>query len=581
MLQENNYKIFGTCSEPKLVVNKYTNEEMFVSCGRCPACVNMAANKQAMRVKDEILSHRYAYFFTLTYNNEFLPRFECITDKNGYPQFRPIGRCEFEFDSCPLNYVKPQDGWLRFGDDTELPPIQGEDGSLQYGVCCKRDIQNFMKRLRKLIDNDLNINEDGKKIRYYIASEYGPTTLRPHYHGIIFFDNAYLSTKIASYIVQAWSIRVRVGGGRNRFEVRPFADISRTLAYIKKCDENTAYYVARYVASNFDLPPILAERSSKPFHLSSKSPIIGSYKKERRDVLEAISNGTYRAGREVFNEKLGRFEHFDIPLDRDVCTSLFRKCKGFGYLSFEEKLRVYSFYGKHREEWRESCRVAFIEWKYKTRSFSVDFTDFLRSNREWKYRNWIESNYTSDYYSLEMDLPQNWYSSRLAWHVVDTYSMSPYFPWLDPYEAYVRLFDKLELMKFSDMMLNFYQLFNDMLEGGFVDFQTAMLGAYPLFYKYMPLYHPNYVRDYVVKDCNKFPLKVESNPYVGVLLGPMSDWSSFYLGGVLYQPFLRRKDFYRSYFVESYRLQQQMKLDNCNKSKKMHNTLINGVRAID
>gem|GEM_PF-4735806 len=131
------------------------------------------------------------------------------------------------------------------------------------------------------------------------------------------------------------------------------------------------------------------------------------------------------------------------------------------------------------------------------------------------------------------------------------------------------------------MMLNFYQLFNDMLEGGFVDFQTAMLGAYPLFYKYMPLYHPNYVRDYVVKDGKKLPLKVESNPYVDVILGPMSDWSSFYLGGILYQPSLRRKDFYRSYFVESYRLQQQMKLDNCNKSKKMHNTLINGVRAID
>lgn len=574
MISEGSYKIFGGCISPKLIYNKNTHEEMFVSCGECAACVNQAANKQAMRVKDEILSHRYAYFFTLTYNNEFLPRFECISDKNGYPQFRPIGRCEFEFDSCPLNYVKPQDGWLRFGDDTELPPIQGEDGSLQYGVCCKRDVQNFMKRLRKLIDNDNNINENGKKIRYYISSEYGPQTYRPHYHGILFFDDAYLATKIAAYIVQAWSVRVRVAGGRNRFEVRPFADIQLTSSYIKKCDENTAFYVARYVAGNLDLPPILAERSSKPFHLSSKSPVIGSYRKDRREVLDAIYSGTYRQGREVFDEKLGRFEHFDIPLDRDVCSSLFRKCKGFGDLSSQEKLRMYSFYGKHREEWRESCRVAFIQWKYETRSFSVDITDFLRSNREWKYRNWVESNYKSDYYSLEMDLLQNWYSSRLAWHVVETYSMQSYYPWLDPYVAYVRLFDKLELMRFSDTMLNFYQLFNELIEGGFVDFRTAMLGAYPMFYKYLPLFHPLFSLSGSLSD-------VDAKPYVDVLFGPMSDWSTLYLGGMVFQPFLRKADFFRTSFYRSYCLQQKKKLADCNKSKKIHNTLIGGVRAID
>jgi len=236
---------------------------------------------------------------------------------------------------------------------------------------------------------------------------------------------------------------------------------------------------------------------------------------------------------------------------------------------------VYSFYGQHREEWRESCRVAFIEWKYRTRSFSVDITDFLQSNREWKYRNWIESHYTSDYYSLEMDLPQNWYSSRLAWHVVQSYSFSSYYPWLDPYVSYLRLFEKYEVMKFSDTLLNFYQLFNDMLEGGFVDFRTAMLGAYPLFYKFMPLYHPSFVL------CNFDANRSISKPYVDALFGPMSDWSSLYLGGMIYQPFLRKADFFRTSFFRTYCLQQKKKLSDCNKSKKIHNTLVNGVRSID
>lgn len=41
---------------------------------------------------------------------------------------------------------------------------------------CKRDIQLFHKRLRKA----------GFKFKYYIISEYGPDTLRAHYHGIYF-----------------------------------------------------------------------------------------------------------------------------------------------------------------------------------------------------------------------------------------------------------------------------------------------------------------------------------------------------------------------------------------------------------
>lgn len=48
-----------------------------------------------------------------------------------------------------------------------------------FGVLKKLDIQNFLKRLR----NHYEPNE----IRYYCLGEYGPNTLRPHYHLILFF----------------------------------------------------------------------------------------------------------------------------------------------------------------------------------------------------------------------------------------------------------------------------------------------------------------------------------------------------------------------------------------------------------
>ena len=42
----------------------------------------------------------------------------------------------------------------------------------------KGHIQAFLKRLRH--------HCDGKPIKYFIASEYGPKTFRPHYHGVFF-----------------------------------------------------------------------------------------------------------------------------------------------------------------------------------------------------------------------------------------------------------------------------------------------------------------------------------------------------------------------------------------------------------
>lgn len=56
---------------------------------------------------------------------------------------------------------------LTYNDD-HLP----DKGSLK-----KKDLQNFFKRLRK---------NSQRKIKYFASGEYGDTTLRPHYHAIIF-----------------------------------------------------------------------------------------------------------------------------------------------------------------------------------------------------------------------------------------------------------------------------------------------------------------------------------------------------------------------------------------------------------
>lgn len=56
---------------------------------------------------------------------------------------------------------------------------------------CKKDCQDFLKRLRinlsrGFVQNSQRYDSCANSIRYYLISEYGPSTYRPHYHAIIF-----------------------------------------------------------------------------------------------------------------------------------------------------------------------------------------------------------------------------------------------------------------------------------------------------------------------------------------------------------------------------------------------------------
>lgn len=116
------------CTNPFSLRAGYTPSgvERFINvpCGKCLACRINKRREWTQRLLNESYSASSSYFITLTYSDEYLPR-----------------------------------------DDNDNPCVS------------KRDVQLFMKRLRKTYGNG---------IRYFIGSEYGPETLRPHYHGIIY-----------------------------------------------------------------------------------------------------------------------------------------------------------------------------------------------------------------------------------------------------------------------------------------------------------------------------------------------------------------------------------------------------------
>lgn len=170
----------------------------FVPCGKCSACISNRRKSWFVRLAFEQQAHKKSYFVTLTYNDDHLP---------------------YGLDS-DYNY---------------LP------------VVSRRDVQLFFKRLRTYLKD---------KIRYYCVSEYGPTTLRPHYHFLIFCSCGADDFRVA--VDNAWSIK--------EYGKRESIGFFKIDAITPK----RINYVTKYVNLRTKLPDFLKQHYP-PFTLMSKN----------------------------------------------------------------------------------------------------------------------------------------------------------------------------------------------------------------------------------------------------------------------------------------------------------------------
>jgi len=162
-------------------------------------------------------------------------------------------------------------------DDDHVPP----GGSL-----CKRDVQLFLKKLRK--------KHAPAKLRYFVAGEYGDTTLRPHYHALLFgidFPD---------------KVRVRGDGDRAEYRSDTLDEIwSNGSCIFGSVTSDSAAYTAGYVYKKqagvafYDrLDPETGEvwKLEAPFALMSRKPGLGAgwYRRFSSDYFpsdEVIFNG--------------------------------------------------------------------------------------------------------------------------------------------------------------------------------------------------------------------------------------------------------------------------------------------------
>lgn len=167
---------------------------------------------------------------------------------------------------------------------------------------CKRDVQLFMKRLRKAFYP--------RSIRYYMCGEYGSRTYRPHYHAILFgvapeeLDSTFVlynGKSPRSLLSDLWLLG---------------------LVHVGECSRDSIQYVAGYVTKKYVKKD---DALQKEFSLMSLKPGIGA------QALDAIRSAVDGTGTEC---GMVRFEGKVWPLGRYLIQKMYPDGRKSGFYDY-------------------------------------------------------------------------------------------------------------------------------------------------------------------------------------------------------------------------------------------------------
>lgn len=146
---------------------------------------------------------------------------------------------------------------------------------------CKRELQLFFKRLRKA----------GISVRYFACAEYGDTSLRPHYHAILFgedftFDRKVIKRSGAGPLYTSETLRKIWGNGHVTIASFSYSTAAYVASYVikKRTGENSHLHddYSRLDALTGEIFYVTPE-----FVLMSRRPGLGSqwYEKFKTDAF--------------------------------------------------------------------------------------------------------------------------------------------------------------------------------------------------------------------------------------------------------------------------------------------------------
>lgn len=333
------------CEHPiRLHIN---GEIVYVGCGKCPVCRNQRHFVWSQRLDEESRVNKYTFFFTLTYNDDFVPRFykydEIVNTLTG--------ECDYDshlsgslIDLSSNLIIENFDNWF-YEQLSKIPEKEKREREKEYfdrydNFCYPRfsDVSDLFKRLRTHYDR-LGIQ---RPFRYFVAAEIGPNTHRIHYHGLLWISNDYVARTAEELIRRFWSKCVRVENG---FVYVPYCDSSRldwqaSFGYAQR-------YVSKYVTGDTSLPLVYQHPSLQTRFVCSKRPSIGRTTFSQTDF-------------ELFSECVTKVRKLpnvdkppvDVPLFKSLKSRCFPKCIKYSEISHYGRVRSYfALYYLLTENW--------------------------------------------------------------------------------------------------------------------------------------------------------------------------------------------------------------------------------------
>lgn len=310
------------CTNKRLIENVYTHKELFVNCGKCPACQQEKAAHRVARIKSTMSDGLDSCMISLTYArgcSPYVDRAEAYKFAHGeLSQLNVYRDCGFRRVRCTSDY---QIGYKKYIGKRVLTTIDFVDKvsfannkDMAYepnkiSVSYYPDVQRFVARLRINLKRLYNYD---KPIKTYICSEYGAKSNRTHFHLLCFFRKGDYET-LRSAIIKSW----------------PFSDLQKWDRAVEKCYRG-ASYVASYVNSGSDFSSFL-KKYFKPKHSYSKGFGMGNYQYSLFKILQNFDRGSlsYR----VLKDKYGLPTVLDVPIPAYVIHRYFPKFKGYNRIS--------------------------------------------------------------------------------------------------------------------------------------------------------------------------------------------------------------------------------------------------------
>jgi|GEM_PF-2103073 len=195
-----------------------------------------------------------------------------------YGIYAPCRQCEYCHKKRISNWtIRLQDEATSVGNKAIFITLTYSNDNLPKNFSLdKTHVQDWMKKLRQRIKRKL----DNRKIRYFIAGEYGSNTNRPHYHAILYNINAREYKKIGNL--------VELGFGKNCTHYKDEIWIKGHVTIGMNVNEETLRYTAKYI--NKKLYGKAKEKSDRliPFHLSSQGLGIDEAYKNREQIEEDL-----------------------------------------------------------------------------------------------------------------------------------------------------------------------------------------------------------------------------------------------------------------------------------------------------